>query len=330
MAGAEPCSCGGSAAGASPRQPAVAMILAERPRSRHVKLARNLLFSGLPLQRVAHRPARSASASHRAPAAVQHRPAPMRQQVVHFVVTASSAGRIGPREPARRLLDSRGCAFVPLIRDPLKGRGRQRGPCFSFPGCGSKGCSRSRSGWPLRPSGHVGLQDRAPPDSMLAAILSAGAGQARTLGENHDRQNRVLFHRLPNTLKLSGQSSRYRVPANVASTTRAEFRFMNLPRLPDCDIHEFPCSKGRSGRRVDRRGSTCITIPPTVPSSTIDGNRHQTSRQPRNGLTHHPRGPMLRRGRHAAGLPDPTIARRSERKSRDLEGDAAQLHAGGF
>jgi Fe-S oxidoreductase len=102
-----------------------------------------------------------------------------------------------PKKTARALLDVEDPAIVPIIRDPAKLNDDSEA-VFYFPDA-ARSASSARSGSPPGPLYHVGSQCVLPPGYLCCGYPQTSAGRADQ-GEKITVQNRVLFHRVANTL----------------------------------------------------------------------------------------------------------------------------------
>jgi len=122
--------------------------------------------------------------------------APIREQVVHFVNRRMPAGV--PKKTARALLDIEDKNYVPIIRNP-QATSPDAEAVFYFPGCGSErlfsqvGLATQAMLW------HVGVQTVLPPGYLCCGYPQRGAGEFDK-AEKLITDNRVLFHRVANTL----------------------------------------------------------------------------------------------------------------------------------
>jgi FAD/FMN-containing dehydrogenase/heterodisulfide reductase subunit C len=134
-------------------------------------------------------------------AQVRHPPAttgkaPVREQVIHFVNKKMPGGL--PKKTARALLDIENADYVPIIRNPAA-TSSETEAVFYFPGCGSErlfsqvGLATQAMLW------HVGVQTVLPPGYLCCGYPQRGAGQFDK-AEKITTDNRVLFHRVANTL----------------------------------------------------------------------------------------------------------------------------------
>jgi Fe-S oxidoreductase len=125
-----------------------------------------------------------------------HGTAPVKEQVIHFINKKLPGGL--PKKTARALLDIEDKDYVPIIRDP-KTTTSETEAVFYFPGCGSErlfsqvGLATQAMLW------HAGVQTVLPPGYLCCGYPQRGSGQFDK-AEKMITDNRVLFHRVANTL----------------------------------------------------------------------------------------------------------------------------------
>jgi FAD/FMN-containing dehydrogenase/Fe-S oxidoreductase len=125
-----------------------------------------------------------------------HGKAPVREQVIHFI-NKKMPGNL-PKKTARALLDIEDDKIVPIIRDPQKTTSDTEA-VFYFPGCGSErlfsqvGLATQAMLW------RVGVQTVLPPGYLCCGYPQRGSGDFEK-GDKIITDNRVLFHRMANTL----------------------------------------------------------------------------------------------------------------------------------
>ena len=123
-------------------------------------------------------------------------PPPLREQVIHFINKKMPGGL--PKKTARALLDIEDKDYVPIIRDP-RGTTSETEAVFYFPGCGSErlfsqvGLATQAMLW------HAGVQTVLPPGYLCCGYPQRGSGEFDK-AEKIITDNRVLFHRVANTL----------------------------------------------------------------------------------------------------------------------------------
>ncbi len=122
--------------------------------------------------------------------------APLKEQVIHFVNKKLPGGL--PKKTARALLDIEDKNYVPIIRDP-RATTAETEAVFYFPGCGSErlfsqvGLATQAMLW------HAGVQTVLPPGYLCCGYPQRGGGEFDK-AEKIITDNRVLFHRVANTL----------------------------------------------------------------------------------------------------------------------------------
>jgi Fe-S oxidoreductase len=222
---------------------ALAMLFLNATDPATIKLVRKLMIDwGYKAQRLGYQFARRfglarAQTSH--PPATLGR-APLQAQVIHFV-NKPMPGNL-PKKTSRALLDIEDSTVVPVIRNPHKA-GEDSEAVFYFPGCGSE-----------RLFSQVGLATQAmlyeagattvlPPGYLCCGYPQTSAGQADR-GEAIITQNRVLFHRLANTLNYLDIKTVV-VSCGTCMDQLLQYQFDKI--FPGCrllDIHEYLLEKG--------------------------------------------------------------------------------------
>ena len=207
-----------------------------------IKIARTLMLEwGYKAQRLGNRFFRLAAKqqTHRPPATTGGRP-PVTQQVIHFVNKKMPAGL--PKRTARALLDIEDARYVPIIRDPQRSSGDSEA-VFYFPGCGSErlfsqvGLATQAMLW------HAGVQTVLPPGYLCCGYPQRGSGQFDK-AEKIITDNRVLFHRVANTLNYLDIKTVV-VSCGTCYDQLQDYKFEEI--FPGCriiDIHEYLLEKG--------------------------------------------------------------------------------------
>ena len=167
---------------------------------------------------------------------------PLKAQVVHFI-NKKMPGNL-PKKTARALLDIEDSRYVPIIRDP-KATTIDSEAVFYFPGCGSErlfsqvGLATQAMLW------HVGVQTVLPPGYLCCGYPQRGSGQFDK-AEKIITDNRVLFHRVANTLNYLD----IRTVVVSCGTCYDQLQGYEFEKIfPGCrivDIHEFLLEKGIS------------------------------------------------------------------------------------
>ncbi|QGZ40896.1 Fe-S oxidoreductase [Pseudoduganella flava] len=166
--------------------------------------------------------------------------APIREQVIHFV-NKKMPGNL-PKKSARALLDIEDNKMIPIIRDPQKTNANTEA-VFYFPGCGSErlfsqvGLATQAMLW------EVGVQTVLPPGYLCCGYPQRGSGDYEK-AEKMMTDNRVLFHRMANTLNYLDIKT-VLVSCGTCYDQLATYEFEKI--FPGCrimDIHEYLLEKG--------------------------------------------------------------------------------------
>jgi len=207
-----------------------------------IKLTRKVMIDwGYKAQRLGHRALHvlGEAQAKRPPATTGGRP-PLREQVVHFVNKKMPGGL--PKRTARALLDIEDRNYVPVIRDPARTTSDSEA-VFYFPGCGSErlfsqvGLATQAMLW------HAGVQTVLPPGYLCCGYPQRGSGQFDQ-AEKIITDNRVLFHRVANTLNYLDIRTVV-VSCGTCFDQLQDYRFEEIfagSRI--VDIHEFLLEKG--------------------------------------------------------------------------------------
>ncbi len=164
----------------------------------------------------------------------------IKAQVIHFLNRPMPKAM--PSKTSRALLGLEDPTMVPVIRDPQKA-GEDADAVFYFPGCGSE-----------RLFSQVGLATQAMLYEVGAVtVLPPGylcCGYPQTSAGNHDKgqqittENRVLFHRVANTLNYLDIKTVI-VSCGTCMDQLLKYEFDKI--FPGCrllDIHEYLMEKG--------------------------------------------------------------------------------------
>jgi FAD/FMN-containing dehydrogenase/Fe-S oxidoreductase len=174
------------------------------------------------------------------PPATDGGPPAMKEQVIHFINKKLPGGL--PKKTARALLDIEDKNYVPIIRDP-KTTTAETEAVFYFPGCGSErlfsqvGLATQAMLW------HAGVQTVLPPGYLCCGYPQRGSGQFDK-AEKIITDNRVLFHRVANTLNYLDIKTVV-VSCGTCYDQLQGYEFEKI--FPGCriiDIHEFLLEKG--------------------------------------------------------------------------------------
>jgi len=166
--------------------------------------------------------------------------APIKEQVIHFINKKMPGGL--PKKTARALLDIEDKDYVPIIRNPV-GTTAETEAVFYFPGCGSErlfsqvGLATQAMLW------HAGVQTVLPPGYLCCGYPQRGSGQFDK-AEKIITDNRVLFHRVANTLNYLDIKTVV-VSCGTCYDQLQGYEFDQI--FPGCriiDIHEYLLEKG--------------------------------------------------------------------------------------
>jgi FAD/FMN-containing dehydrogenase/Fe-S oxidoreductase len=164
---------------------------------------------------------------------------PMKEQVIHFVNKKLPGGL--PKKTARALLDIEDKNYVPIIRNP-KTTTSETEAVFYFPGCGSErlfsqvGLATQAMLW------HAGVQTVLPPGYLCCGYPQRGSGQFDK-AEKIITDNRVLFHRVANTLNYLDIKTVV-VSCGTCYDQLQGYEFEKIfPGSRIIDIHEFLLEK---------------------------------------------------------------------------------------
>jgi Fe-S oxidoreductase len=206
-----------------------------------IKLTRKVMMDwGYKAQRLGNEVLKKfAKAQTRTPPATLGK-APIKEQVIHFI-NKKMPGNL-PKKTARALLDIEDNKVVPIIRDP-KTATAETEAVFYFPGCGSErlfsqvGLATQAMLW------HVGVQTVLPPGYLCCGYPQRGSGEFDK-AEKIITDNRVLFHRVANTLNYLDIKTVV-VSCGTCYDQLQGYQFDKI--FPGCriiDIHEFLMEKG--------------------------------------------------------------------------------------
>ncbi len=166
--------------------------------------------------------------------------APIQQQIIHFV-NKKLPNKL-PSKTARAMLDIENNKIVPIIRNS-KTTTSSSEAVFYFPGCGSErlfsqvGLATQAMLW------HLGVQTVLPPGYLCCGYPQKGSGQFDK-AEKIIADNRVLFHRISNTLNYLDIKTVV-VSCGTCMDSLLDYQFDKI--FPNCrliDIHEFLLEKG--------------------------------------------------------------------------------------
>jgi FAD/FMN-containing dehydrogenase/Fe-S oxidoreductase len=220
---------------------AAAMFMLNATNPETIKLARTAMVGlGMKAQRMAHDLLRTVARRQTSAPPATVGPAPIKEQVIHFINKKMPGGL--PKKTARALLDIEDKDYVPIIRDP-QATTTDSEAVFYFPGCGSErlfsqvGLATQAMLW------HAGVQTVLPPGYLCCGYPQRGSGQFDK-AEKIITDNRVLFHRVANTLNYLD----IRTVVVSCGTCYDQLQGYEFDKIfPGCriiDIHEFLLEKG--------------------------------------------------------------------------------------
>ncbi|AXS81283.1 DUF3683 domain-containing protein [Dechloromonas sp. HYN0024] len=208
-----------------------------------IKLMRGVMMDfGFKAQRLAHKAAKAIGLvqdSRAHPPATVGAPS-VKTQVIHFL-NRPMPGNL-PKRTSRALLDIEDDKVIPVIRNPHKTT-EESDAVFYFPGCGSE-----------RLFSQVGLATQAmlyeagattvlPPGYLCCGYPQTSSGD-EDKGQKITTDNRVLFHRVANTLNYLDIKTVI-VSCGTCMDQLQKYQFEKI--FPGCrllDIHEYLMEKG--------------------------------------------------------------------------------------
>jgi Fe-S oxidoreductase len=206
-----------------------------------IKLMRSAMVGvGFKAQRLANQLLRTFARRQTASPPATVGKAPIKEQVIHFI-NKKMPGNL-PKKTARALLDIEDADYVPIIRNP-KATTSETEAVFYFPGCGSErlfsqvGLATQAMLW------HAGVQTVLPPGYLCCGYPQRGSGQFDK-AEKMITDNRVLFHRVANTLNYLDIKTVV-VSCGTCYDQLQGYQFDKI--FPGCriiDIHEYLLEKG--------------------------------------------------------------------------------------
>ncbi len=167
--------------------------------------------------------------------------APLKQQVIHFINKPMPGGL--PKKTSRALLDIEDPKIVPIIRDPKKVT-EDSDAVFYFPGCGSERLFSQVGLATQAMLYHLGAQTVLPPGYLCCGYPQTASGN-EDRGQQIITDNRVLFHRVANTLNYLDIKTVI-VSCGTCLDQLEKYEFGKI--FPGCrllDIHEYLLEKGQ-------------------------------------------------------------------------------------
>ena len=173
------------------------------------------------------------------PPASLGRPKPV-AQVIHLVNKPMPGGL--PKKTSRALLGLEDASIVPILRNPAK-LTDDSDAVFYFPGCGSERLFSQVGLATQAMLFELGAQTVLPPGYLCCGYPQTANGQADK-GDAITAQNRVLFHRVANTLNYLDIKTVI-VSCGTCMDQLLKYEFEKI--FPGCrllDIHEYLMEKG--------------------------------------------------------------------------------------
>ncbi|HWR76534.1 MAG TPA: DUF3683 domain-containing protein [Thiobacillus sp.] len=161
-------------------------------------------------------------------------------QVIHLVNKPMPGGL--PKKTSRALLGLEDASIVPILRNPAK-LSDDADAVFYFPGCGSERLFSQVGLATQAMLFELGVQTVLPPGYLCCGYPQTAGGQADK-GEAITVQNRVLFHRVANTLNYLDIKTVI-VSCGTCMDQLLKYEFEKI--FPGCrllDIHEYLMEKG--------------------------------------------------------------------------------------
>jgi FAD/FMN-containing dehydrogenase/Fe-S oxidoreductase len=208
-----------------------------------IKLMRGVMMDfGFKAQRLAHKAAKAlglVQETRKHPPASLGAPT-VKTQVIHFL-NRPMPGNL-PKRTSRALLDIEDDKVIPVIRNPRKTTD-ESDAVFYFPGCGSERLF-SQVGLATQAMLYeVGATTVLPPGYLCCGYPQNASGD-EDKGQKITTDNRVLFHRLANTLNYLDIKTVI-VSCGTCMDQLQKYQFEKI--FPGCrllDIHEYLMEKG--------------------------------------------------------------------------------------
>ncbi len=168
-------------------------------------------------------------------------PPKLQEQLVHFLRHPMPGEKIGGKMP-RAILGLEDPRYVPILRNP-KTTTDDSEAVFFFPGCGAERLFGQVELAVLNMLYALDVQTILPPGYLCCGYPQRAAGQEKQ-GHQISMGNRVLFHRIANTLNYLDIRT-VLVSCGTCMDQLMQYEFQQI--FPDCklmDIHEYLRAKG--------------------------------------------------------------------------------------
>jgi len=157
-----------------------------------------------------------------------------------------------PKKTTRSMLGLEDDSFVPILRDPAR-IDEESEAVFYFPGCGSERLFSDVGLATIAMVYELGDQLVLPPGYLCCGYPQTAAGQDKK-GRQITTENRVLFHRIANTLNYMDIKTVI-VSCGTCMDQLLKYEFEQI--FPGCrllDIHEYLMEKGVVLQQTSARG----------------------------------------------------------------------------
>ncbi|MCP4284908.1 MAG: DUF3683 domain-containing protein [Gammaproteobacteria bacterium] len=157
-----------------------------------------------------------------------------------------------PKKTTRSMLGLEDDSFVPILRDPAR-IDEESEAVFYFPGCGSERLFSDVGLATIAMVYELGDQLVLPPGYLCCGYPQTAAGQDKK-GRQITTENRVLFHRIANTLNYMDIQTVI-VSCGTCMDQLLKYEFEQI--FPGCrllDIHEYLMEKGVVLQQTSARG----------------------------------------------------------------------------
>ena len=166
------------------------------------------------------------------------------EQVVHFVNRKLPSKKYLPTKPMRSILGVEDASYIPILRNPAVVDENSES-VFYFPGCGSERLFSKVGLATLAMLYDTGVQTVLPPGYLCCGYPQTSSGDHEK-GQEITTDNRVLFHRVANTLNYLDIKTVV-VSCGTCMDQLLKYEFEQI--FPQCrlvDIHELLMEKGYS------------------------------------------------------------------------------------
>ncbi|MCB1755714.1 MAG: DUF3683 domain-containing protein [Gammaproteobacteria bacterium] len=174
---------------------------------------------------------------------------PVVEQVVHFVNRKLPKAQMLPAKTTRALLGVEDARYIPILRNPQMVND-ESDAVFYFPGCGSERLFSQVGLATLAMLYKSGAKTILPPGYLCCGYPQTSSGD-QSKGQQITAENRVLFHRIANTLNYMDIKTVI-VSCGTCMDQLLKYEFEQI--FKGCrllDIHEYLMEKGFSARNLN-------------------------------------------------------------------------------